>query len=136
MKRSRGRKRLRSDGGKRERDPAACAHIHPTSSRKPAITEATLCMGGAAVRLPLGGGKQRMRKHRSSPPYSLLIIWLLLFITSFIHYRHNSLLISVLNFFTMSFPVIILYHDCHDRSYQLHCLHRASSRLHHHCLGN
>lgn len=38
---------------KGERDPAARAHIHPTSSRKPAVAEATLLVGGAAARAPL-----------------------------------------------------------------------------------
>lgn len=38
---------------KGERDPAVRAHIHPTSARKPAVTEATLYMGGAAARVPL-----------------------------------------------------------------------------------
>lgn len=32
---------------KGETDPAARAHIHPTSSRKPAVVEATLKVGGA-----------------------------------------------------------------------------------------
>lgn len=36
---------------KGETDPAARAHIHPTSSRKPAVVEATLRVGGALKRI-------------------------------------------------------------------------------------
>lgn len=39
------RKGLRSDGGKRDRDPAACAHIHLASSRNPPVTRTTLYNG-------------------------------------------------------------------------------------------
>lgn len=70
------RKTLRSDGGKRERDPAACAHIHPTSSRKPAITAAKLLVGGAGT--GFARGEQSMGSHH----HRFLVI--LLFITLFI----------------------------------------------------
>lgn len=36
---------------KGETDPAARAHIHPTSSRKPAVVEATLRVGGAPKKI-------------------------------------------------------------------------------------
>lgn len=48
-----GKKDSASMAVKGERDPAARAHIHPTSSRKPAVAEATLLVGGAATRAPL-----------------------------------------------------------------------------------
>lgn len=51
-----GKKDSASMAVKGERDPAACAHIHPTSSRKPAVAEATLLVGGAAARAPLQRG--------------------------------------------------------------------------------
>ncbi|KAI3366964.1 hypothetical protein L3Q82_009608 [Scortum barcoo] len=61
---------------KGERDPAACAHIHPTSSRKPAVTEATLLVGGAAGEgAPTEERRKEGRKEggatsSSSPPSS------------------------------------------------------------------
>lgn len=63
---------------KGERDPAACAHIHPTSSRKPAVAGATLVMGGATVRVP-----SEQKQYFINHPF--------IFLASFYFHKYNQL---------------------------------------------
>lgn len=87
---------------KGERYPAARAHILPTSSRKPSVTEATLLMGGAVARVPLNeeGGIRSLRDQhhqrlpRLVPQISLLFIFTSVFIMSNLPFISLSLAIS------------------------------------------
>lgn len=75
-----GKKDSASMAVKGERDPAARAHIHPTSSRKPVVAEATPVRGrghGQAAPTVEGGSwvaswwVEELLKDEGWPPYHL-----------------------------------------------------------------